>query len=69
MPRFAYDPRTHTLSNRGELTRTRNGNLRFTRDYRARVFIENDGGDELLQFSGAVVNGSSGMALSELAST
>jgi len=69
VPRFAYDSRTHTLSNRGELARTRNGNLRFTSGYRVLVFIENYNGDEWLQFFGGVVNGSSGMALSELAST
>lgn len=44
VPRFAYDRRTETVSNHGELMRGAQGKLRFYKGYKVLVFIENFGG-------------------------
>ena len=46
VPRFAYDRKTRTISNRGELMRDARGDLRFSKGYRVLVFIENYGGSD-----------------------
>ncbi len=44
VPRFAYDEKTRTLNNKGELARDENGDLVMAGGYRALVVIENYGG-------------------------
>jgi len=44
VPRFAYDEKTRTLNNKGELARDPNGDLVMTSGYRALVVIEDYGG-------------------------
>lgn len=44
VPRFAYDRRTRTISNHGQLMRGTQGKLRFYKGYKVLVFIENYGG-------------------------
>jgi len=44
VPRFAYDTKTKTISNRGEFARGKNGALRFQDGYRALVIIEDNDG-------------------------
>jgi hypothetical protein len=44
VPRFAYDEKTRTVDNKGELARDQNGGLVMVGGYRALVVIENYGG-------------------------
>ncbi len=44
VPRFAYDRKTATMSNHGQLMRGADGKLRFTRGYKVLIYIENYGG-------------------------
>ena len=46
VPRFAYDQKTRTINNQGELARDENGDLVMAGGYRALVVIENYGGPE-----------------------
>lgn len=46
VPRFAYDRKTRTMSNAGELMRGRSGKLVTHKGYKVLVFIENYGGGE-----------------------
>jgi hypothetical protein len=49
VPRFAYDHRTKTISNRGFLMRGPKGALRFYKGYKVLVFIENfSGGKDMV---------------------
>ena len=48
VPRFAYDQRTQTMSNRGELMRDAKGRLKMQDGYRVLVNIEDFGGENLL---------------------
>jgi lipoprotein-anchoring transpeptidase ErfK/SrfK len=43
-PRFAYDSRTATMDNNGFLMHDKAGNLEYAEGYKVLVFIENDGG-------------------------
>jgi hypothetical protein len=47
-PRFAFDHRTATMSNRGALMRDGAGNLQMAEGYRVLVFIENYGGEDVV---------------------
>ncbi|MDE2494810.1 MAG: L,D-transpeptidase [Alphaproteobacteria bacterium] len=47
-PRFAYDRRTATMSNDGLLMHDKAGNLQFVEGYKVLVFIENNGGDNIV---------------------
>ena len=46
VPRFAYDEKTRTINNNGELARDANGDLVMVSGYRALVVIEDYGGPE-----------------------
>lgn len=46
VPRFAFDRKTKTMSNRGELMRTKSGRVLTYKGYKVLVFIENYGGGE-----------------------
>jgi lipoprotein-anchoring transpeptidase ErfK/SrfK len=46
VPRFAYDQKTRTINNKGELARDENGDLVMASGYRALVVIEDYGGPE-----------------------
>ena len=46
VPRFAYDQKTRTTSNNGELERDKDGNLIMATGYRALVVIEDYGGTD-----------------------
>jgi hypothetical protein len=48
VPRFAYNPATQTMSNKGNFAHDRDGNLRMTRGYRVLVVIEDYGGSDLV---------------------
>lgn len=48
VPRFAYDARTRTTSNRGELIRAADGKFEMTDGYRVLTFIENFGGEKII---------------------
>ena len=48
VPRFAYDQRTQTMSNRGELMRDAKGRLKMQDGYRVLVNIEDFGGENLV---------------------
>jgi hypothetical protein len=64
VPRFAYDKKTATISNDGQLAHTAQGHLRMMDGYRALVFIEDYGGAEevaeLYMDSGADPSGQGG---------
>ncbi|MBU6298398.1 MAG: L,D-transpeptidase family protein [Alphaproteobacteria bacterium] len=47
-PRFAYNRRTATMSNDGLLMHDKAGNLQFAEGYKVLVFIENNGGDNIV---------------------
>jgi hypothetical protein len=47
-PRFAYDRRTATMSKDGMLMRDKDGNLKFEEGYKVLVFIENNGGENVV---------------------
>jgi len=47
-PRFAYDRRTATMSNDGLLMHDKAGNLQYAEGYKVLVFIENNGGDNIV---------------------
>ncbi len=47
-PRFAYDRRTATMSNDGLLMHDKAGNLQYVEGYKVLVFIENNGGDNVI---------------------
>jgi lipoprotein-anchoring transpeptidase ErfK/SrfK len=44
VPRFVYNERTQTLSNKGEIARDASGEIEYQEGYRVLVFIENYGG-------------------------
>jgi L,D-transpeptidase-like protein len=48
IPQFAYNRRTHTVSNDGKLARAKDGRLQMVEGYKALVVIENYGGQDLL---------------------
>ena len=47
-PRFAFDRRTATMSNRGVLMHDAAGNLQMAEGYKVLVFIENYGGEDVV---------------------
>ena len=47
-PRFAYDRRTATLSNRGVMMHDAAGNLQMAEGYKVLVFVENYGGENVV---------------------
>jgi len=47
-PRFAFDRRTATMSNRGALMHDAAGNLQMAEGYKVLVFIENYGGEDVV---------------------
>ena len=47
-PRFAYDRRTATMNNDGLLMHDAAGNLKYAEGYKVLVFIENDGGNNIV---------------------
>src|SRR5258708_38911005 len=64
VPRFAYDEKTRTLSNKGELARNQNGDLVMASGYRALVVIEENRGPEgLIPSASQNPNGRPGKAV------
>ena len=47
-PRFAFDPRTQTMSNQGRLMHDADGRVRTAQGYKVLVFIENYGGKDVV---------------------
>jgi lipoprotein-anchoring transpeptidase ErfK/SrfK len=48
VPRFAYDVHTATMHNDGLLMRDKDGKLRYADGYKVLVFIENNGGENIV---------------------